>query len=521
MKLLPSSIRARVVASGALCALAIAGLGGVSLWREHASAQALRGVYEGQVRPMQDLQRIDATLKDVRFRLAGVLLDQMPVQGSRNQLRDAQRAVPEHWRQYRAAMNDGLPAERVALHAAIDGGLDTALGFMQRLDAAYGRNDRKALEAMLEDDWPTVQTALVKPIEQLLPVVAESVRSTYDAQMAASRRTVATMLPATLLLTAAFAAFAWWFVRTLGRVLDGASRAIGSLADGDLGARLPERGDDEIARFGATFNAAASRLAATLDEVRQRASSIDAASGEIAQGNADLSGRTELQASGLQQTAASTERLATTVRENHGRSEEAARYAGESARRAGAAGEAVRRAVSTMADIDASSKRIEQIISVIDGIAFQTNILALNAAVEAARAGEQGRGFAVVAAEVRSLAQRSATAAREIRSLISASVEQVGAGGELIASVGASMAEVVASVQEVATLVEGISDASRVQAEGVEQISAAVTRMDTGTQQNAALVEQAAAASESLREQAAALRALVDRFRTGEHAVAA
>ena len=463
---------------------------------------------------MQELQRIDATLKDVRFRLAGALLDQMPIPGSRNHLKTAMQEIPEHWKRYKDAQPEQAPADRVELHDKVDKGMAKSLEFMGQLEAAYAKGDKAQLTAMLEDQWPVVQASLVKQVEQLLPIVADSVKTTYEGHQATSQKKAAVLLTVVVAVLACFGLMAWWFVRTLNRVLGSASRAVEQLAEGNLGARVPEQGNDELAQFARSFNASMERLSGTMAEIRHRAESIDGASGEIAQGNADLSGRTEMQASSLQQTAASTEQLTSTVRQNHTRAADAARLADATAERAEAAGGVVQRAVKTMSEIDASSRRIEQIIGVIDSIAFQTNILALNAAVEAARAGDAGRGFAVVAAEVRTLAQRSAGASKEIRDLIAASVSHVEAGGKLVSSVGSSMSEVVDSVQEVAALLNAISHASKEQAIGIEQISLSVSHMDSGTQQNSALVEQAAAASESLREQAAALREIVGRFHT-------
>jgi methyl-accepting chemotaxis protein len=512
------TIRARVIASAVIGGIAIAAIGAASLWREREMAEALREVYEVQVRPMQELQRIDSTLKDVRFRLAGVLLDQMPVPGSRNHLKAASQEVPQLWASYKASQGDAADASQAELRDKIEKGVATATGFMTRLDAAYAKGDKAALTAMLEDEWPVVQGSLVKHLEQLLPIAAESVKATYEGHRAASQRKAAVVLPVLLAVLGGFGLVAWWYLRTLSRGLDSTAKAVAELAAGNLAVRLPDRGADEIDRFARAFNASMDRLSQSLAEIRERAEAIDGASGEIAQGNADLSGRTEMQASSLQQTAASTEELTSTVRQNHERAADAARLAGESAQRAQAAGDVVERAISTMSEIDASSKRIEQITGVIDGIAFQTNILALNAAVEAARAGDAGRGFAVVASEVRTLAQRSATASKEIRELIAASVTHVDDGGRLVASLGAAMSDVVRSVHDVSTLVTEISHASQEQASGIEQISRAVSQMDAGTQQNSALVEEAAAASESLRAQAAALREIVDRFRTRQAA---
>jgi methyl-accepting chemotaxis protein len=259
-------------------------------------------------------------------------------------------------------------------------------------------------------------------------------------------------------------------------------------------------------------------LKSIVGEVRCGTMGIVTASQEIAVGNADLSQRTEQQAASLEETASSMEELTSTVRQNAGNAKQANVLAADAAKVAAAGGEVVAEVVQTMSAINDSSKKIADIIGVIDSIAFQTNILALNAAVEAARAGEQGRGFAVVAAEVRSLAQRSAGAAKEIKQLISESVDKVANGTRLVDRAGTTMGEVVASVHRVTGIIGEISNASAEQTLGIEHINRAITQMDAATQQNAALVEEAAAAAESMREQAQSLGDKVSVFRIDDTA---
>jgi methyl-accepting chemotaxis protein len=288
-----------------------------------------------------------------------------------------------------------------------------------------------------------------------------------------------------------------------------------AVAEGDLSTSIALRSGDRDSLL-AWLNAMQLGLARAVADVRRGSDHVAHASGEIAQGNQDLSGRTETQASELQQTASTMEELGSTVRNNADNARQASQLAQGASSVAVRGGEVVGRVVETMKGIHDSSRRIADIIGTIDGIAFQTNILALNAAVEAARAGEQGRGFAVVAGEVRSLAQRSADAAKEIKNLIGASVDRVEQGSALVDEAGATMQEVVASIRRVTDIVGEISAASSEQSAGVAQVGQAITRMDQGTQQNAALVEQSAAAADSLRTQAQQLVQAVAVFKLGD-----
>jgi methyl-accepting chemotaxis protein len=293
------------------------------------------------------------------------------------------------------------------------------------------------------------------------------------------------------------------------------TRVLSALSQGDLTYRLDAEYHGVFAQMKDDANRTVDSLTGILGQIWTTAESIAAASKEIAQGNADLSCRTEQQAGSLEETASSMEELTVTVRQNADNARQANQLAIGACDVAVRGGAVVGQVVSTMGSIHESSKKIVDIIGVIDGIAFQTNILALNAAVEAARAGEQGRGFAVVASEVRNLAQRSAAAAKEIKALISNSVEQVEFGAKLVDQAGKTMEEIVGAIKRVTDIVADISAASQEQSGGIEQVNQAVTQMDEGTQQNAALVEEAAAAAESLQDQAQALTAAVARFDIG------
>ena len=333
--------------------------------------------------------------------------------------------------------------------------------------------------------------------------------------------TISVML-ALLALVSGVALMGWLIsnvMKQLGGEPDYAVRIAQGIAGGDFSAPVElHRNDSDSLLF--SIDAMRVRLSHTLNAVQQAAHIVNVGAHEIAAGNADLSARTEEQAASLQETASSMEEMTSTVHQNAGNTQQAKQFGKSAADIAIKGGAVVSRVVETMASIKDGSRKIVEIISVIDGIAFQTNILALNAAVEAARAGEQGRGFAVVAGEVRTLAQRSAAAAKEIKELIGNSVNRVDAGSLLVDEAGATMQQIVASVQAVTDILDDIAAASQEQSSGIEQINLAITQMDEVTQQNAALVEEAAAAAQSMQEQAKRLAATVAQFKLASRGAA-
>jgi len=359
----------------------------------------------------------------------------------------------------------------------------------------------------------TAFKAVMKTIEDDVKLNADGAVASGDAAARNYRKVLWINAVSIGLAVLAGIALGIAMTRSVTRPLQQAVKLAGAVAAGDLSTRIDARGKDETAQLLQSLARMNDSLARIVGQVRNGSDSIATGSAQIATGNQDLSQRTEEQASNLQQTAASMEQISGTVRNNSETAALASKMATQACATAISGGQAVGTVVATMQDIAASSRKIADIIGVIDGIAFQTNILALNAAVEAARAGEQGRGFAVVAGEVRTLASRSAEAAREIKSLIGASVEQVETGARQVDAAGTSMAEIVAQVQHVTQLIGEISSATAQQATGIGQVGEAVNQLDQVTQQNAALVEESAAAADSLRQQAARLAEVVSVFR--------
>lgn len=403
----------------------------------------------------------------------------------------------EKLRQAEANSNDLVHAEMMAMNLVKGLHQDSAGRTYQG-----GPDLERARELMHNTDYHAFKARIMQPVNEFLAMLdqrtalaianAEAVRVYWFKWLSASGVLLLVALVSVLVYVYRQIAF------SLARAVASSER----MAEGDLSTPIQVTGVSEVATLLCALAGMRDNLVRVVTAVRQNAESVAAASSEIAQGNNNLSGRTERQASALEETAASMEELSTTVHQNADRALQANQLSVGASTVASAGGEAVGRMIETMKGINDSSRKIADIIGVIDGIAFQTNLLALNAAVEAARAGEQGRGFAVVAGEVRALAQRSAESAKEIKALISGSVTQVEHGNALVDRAGVTMGEIVTAIQRVTDIVSEISTASREQANGVGQVNQAVLQMDQATQQNAALVEQSAAAADHLKMQA-------------------
>ncbi len=508
------SIKARLVVLAGLALVAVTLLGTLFFAANRVNEDALTQLFAQNRKLLVPMQQIDATLGEVRFRVAGVLLDQMPVQGSLNHLREARKELNERWKAVEPlavqAFNEGDAATQLGILRERWSLIDATLG---KLEQAYVAKDNNALGSVLEEDWALIIKGITKPLQALIPLAQARANETYEAALSSSHRMLSFGVGGGVLCLVLLVGVAWYTMRSILRPLEEVRDSLRQIADGNLSAPVPASRADELGSMVQALRDMQAALSNMVSQVRDSTENIEVASSEVAQGNADLSARTEQAASSLQQTASSMEQLTGTV----GHSADSARQANQLANSAAAVaqrgGAVVTEVVATMGSITESSRKIADIIGVIDGIAFQTNILALNAAVEAARAGEQGRGFAVVAGEVRNLAGRSAEAAREIKALIGTSVQGVENGGRLVQEAGRTMEEIVASVKRVADIIGEISAATAEQSNGIGQINSAVNHLDQMTQQNAALVEQSTAAAASLKEQASRLAQTVSVFR--------
>ncbi len=373
--------------------------------------------------------------------------------------------------------------------------------------------DHASAQAAMNGDGAAKFKASIGSIDNLVDIKMQIAQGKYEAAQTTYQDARTLMMVAITLGISLGLSLGWMIARILSRGLAEVGTVLHLAAQGDLTKRVAIDSKDELGTMAGAFNTMLDSLARIVTSVREATESITAASGQISTGVQDLSQRTSEQASSLEETTASMEEMTSTVKQNADNAKQANQLAAAARDIADRGGTVTQKAVDAMGEINKSSKKIADIITVIDEIAFQTNLLALNAAVEAARAGEHGRGFAVVAAEVRNLAQRSATAAKEIKGLINESIQRVGDGSELVNRSGKTLEEIVSSVKRVTDIIAEITAASQEQAQGIDQVNKAIMQMDETTQQNAALVEQSAAASEGMQQQASHLQKLVTVFK--------
>jgi methyl-accepting chemotaxis protein len=511
MKLTDFPIKTRLSAGFGLLVLIMLAMIAASVGRFGSIDTSAKGIVERDWPSASAAATIDALAReDARRTLALFILDK-PLRAKSYERIDQDKKTIDAALAVLEKLTD--TADEKALLARINAARAAySTSFLKVADLVEAEERDPAAALMNSETFPALDALLALTdamvAQQKKDIEAGGKHATSDIEF--SRNMMLVMGLAALLASAGLAV---WITHSITGPLNEAVSIAQSVAAGDLTTRIEPHSRDEAGALLSALKDMNASLARTVGEVRRSTATIGSASGEIASGNLDLSGRTEAQASSLEQTASSMEQLTSTVKQNADNARQANQLVISASSVATRGGELVAQVVDTMGSIKDSSRKIVDIIGVIDGIAFQTNILALNAAVEAARAGEQGRGFAVVASEVRSLAQRSATAAKEIKVLIDDSVEKVDGGSAVVDEAGQTMGLIVTSVRQVADIMAEITSASQEQSLGIEQVNEAITQMDEMTQQNAALVEQAAAAAQSMQDEAATLAQSVSVFR--------
>ncbi len=509
------TIKVRLLATLGIAIVLLAAIGITGVIGLGSVKEGLRTVYEDRTIPLDQVTTIQELLLENRLFLAVALVTPTAEEIRRN-TEAVERNITEIGSLWEAYMATTLtPEERqIAEKFAAARGRFVMEGLRPTIALLRAGRTQEA-EAQVVDVVRPLYVPVGEGIEALVHLQIDVARQEYENanSLYATLRTIA--IGSIAVGVAVVLWMAWLLMRAIMNPLQQAVGVARRIAGGELDHDVRIERNDELGELLTALRDMAGKLAQIVGDVRGASDAVSASAREIATGNDDLSQRTQEQASALEETASSMEEMTSTVRQNADNAHQANQLAAGARSQAEQGGQVVSMAVSAMNEINASSRRIADIIGVIDEIAFQTNLLALNAAVEAARAGEQGRGFAVVAAEVRNLAQRSAGAAKEIKDLIQDSVEKVRTGSGLVDESGKTLTEIVDSVKKVTDIVAEIAAASQEQSVGIEQVNKAVTQMDEVTQQNAALVEEAAAASRSMEDQGQKLVELMRFFRTG------
>jgi len=508
------TIKSRLILVIAVMALMSTAMGIIGLSSLGSANDSLGRIYEERLIPMSQLELVGKLFNQNRLSIAESMSgDSGAINQRLDQVDGRLEAISKNWD---AFSNGKLTPEEKKLATKfnesrkrfINEGLRPA---MAALRSSSTDDATELMHGAMTQHYAPMQEAL----DDLQKLEQDLAKSEFDRRISRYNTVRYTTISAIVIGILLSIAIGMWLIQSIIGPLAEAIQVARRVAAGDFGLKIEVHVNNEIGELLQSLKFMNESLSKTVGQVRMGTQTISFASQEIAAGNADLSSRTESQASSLEETASSMEQLTTTVKQNADNARQANQLVVSASDFAVKGGQVVGQVVDTMGSIKESSRKIVDIIGVIDGIAFQTNILALNAAVEAARAGEQGRGFAVVAAEVRNLAQRSAGAAKEIKSLIGDSVEKVDAGSKLVDEAGKTMDEIVTSVKHVADIMSEITAASEEQSSGIEEVNQAIAQMDEMTQQNAALVEQAAAAAESMQEQASMLTHAVSIFKLG------
>jgi len=514
------SVRAKLYATLTLMTIVMVAVGAVGLTGTKSSNHDLDAIFSNRFMPTGWVGEIESLERELLTKAEDVVIrqDAAAVKAAADFARSRESEVKGLWDKLKAT--ELTPEERVIADEFSQHGTEV-FGYVQEALIAMQAGSFDKAEALLIEKARPTYDKLTGSSERLLKAqieVAQKMRANAESSF---KRNTAFIIGA-IVLGAGLAGFlGYMLVRSIVTTLNAAVNIADRIASGELGNHVRVDSSDELGRLMEALKRMDAKLVEIVGSVRGSADAVGSAARELSHGNDDLSQRTQEQAAALEQTASSMEEMTATVKQNADNARQANQLAVGAREQAEKGGSVVHRAIGAMGEINQSSRKIADIISVIDEIAFQTNLLALNAAVEAARAGEQGRGFAVVATEVRNLAQRSASAAKEIKDLINDSVDKVKVGSELVDESGKTLSEIMESVKKVTDIVAEIAAASEEQSAGIEQVNNAVTQMDNVTQQNAALVEEASAASKSMEQQSSTLVSQIGYFRTGDMPVSA